>query len=85
MMGFVKGKYYQLALGVMAFISALIWMIEHNTHPVQWIAMFPLAIPLMLLPKLFATREPSLLDVDLKKIALSAFLFAVLFFSVWFY
>jgi 1,4-dihydroxy-2-naphthoate octaprenyltransferase len=84
MMGFEKGKRYQLVLVVAGFISSLVWMIEHNTHPVQWVAMMPLAIPLMLLPKLFATREPSLLDADLKKIAMSAFLFAVLFFILWF-
>ncbi|HEY8405144.1 MAG TPA: 1,4-dihydroxy-2-naphthoate octaprenyltransferase [Flavobacteriales bacterium] len=82
--GFEKGKYYQLMLVVMAFVSALVWMVAHNYHPVQWTAMLPLGIPLLLLPKLFATRNPALLDADLKKIALSAFLFSVFFFIVWF-
>lgn len=81
-LGFQGGKVYQSILVVSAVLFTTVWMIYFNNALLEWIPLLPLVIPVILLAKLFRTQNPALLDADLKKIALSAFLFSVLFLIV---
>ena len=78
-LGSEKSKKYHYFLIVMAFISAIIFTTINYKSPLQFI--FVLAfIPLVLNMKTVAKNTiPSALDSELKKVALSTFLFAILF------
>ena len=78
-LGSEKSKKYHYFLIVIAFISAVIFTIINYKSPIQFI--FVLAfIPLVLNMKTVAKNTiPSALDSELKKVALSTFLFAILF------
>lgn len=78
--GFRAGKIYQLFIVVLAFASAFLWMFLHNKTALQWIPLIALILPLLMLIKLFRTENPAALDPELKKTALSAFFFSLLFF-----
>lgn len=81
-LGFERGKIYQLILVTTAFISSLLWMIRFNINFVEWIPLFALLIPLILLVKVFKTQNPADLDSELKKVALSTFLYSLTFLIV---
>ncbi len=79
-MGFKNGKIYQLIIVVSALLSMMVWMILFNTDLIQWLPSIVLVLPIILLIKIFKIDDPSLLDTELKKVALSSFLFSLLFF-----
>lgn len=78
-------KTYHYALIVFAFLFALLYFILKG---VDWYEYLPMLafIPLLFhLKKVKENISPSLLDPELKKVALSTFLFSILFFvSAWF-
>lgn len=78
--GFEKGKLYHSFLVIAAALSMIIWMSKFYTVAWQWLLLLPLFIPVILLVKLYKTAIPASLDSELKKVALSAFLFSLLFF-----
>ena len=84
-MGGSKVKYYHYALIVLAFIFALLYFYLKGG---SWLQFLPLLsfIPLFFhLGKVKKNTSPPLLDPELKKVALSTFLFSILFFvSTWF-
>jgi len=72
-------KYYHYYLITASLLFALLYTVIHYTNPIQFlflIAYIPLAIHLVFVSK---NREEKLLDGELKKVALSTFLFAILF------
>ncbi len=78
-MGFQNGKRYHFILIGIAFACMLTFLfLEHLDWPKSF---FMLAfIPLLIhLRKVMVTQEPGLLDGELKKLALSTFLLAILF------
>jgi len=85
LLGPEKAKLYHYGLILLAFIAALLYLV---LKAVAWTEFLPLLafIPLLLhLRKVRGNSEPSLLDPELKKVALGTFLFSILFFvSAWF-
>jgi len=81
MMGFENGKKYHYALLLTSFICILFFMIFNFNN---WIIGLPLLAFVFIfvhLLKVYNTREPVLLDPELKKLALSTFFMSVLIFS----
>lgn len=81
LLGESKVKNYHASLILIAFLSAIIYIIfvENQTY----IKFLPLAafIPLFLnIRKVYKNESPMLLDPELKKVALSTFAFSILFF-----
>ncbi|OAB78615.1 1,4-dihydroxy-2-naphthoate octaprenyltransferase [Cochleicola gelatinilyticus] len=79
-LGEPKVKHYHTALVLGAFICALVYFLLKATH---WTHFFPLLafLPLFVhLVTVYKTTSPPLLDPELKKVALSTFLFSLLFF-----
>ena len=75
-------KLYHALLILIAFICAIGYFIFKGTswqHYLPLVAFIPLFLNVM---KVFRNQSPPLLDPELKKVALSTFLFAVLFFVV---
>lgn len=78
-MGFENGKRYHFALISIPLLCFLLFIYLENIH---WSHSFFLLafIPLLIhLRKVMVTQDPGLLDGELKKLALSTFLLAVLF------
>lgn len=72
-------RYYHYYLIVGSLLFALLYTVIHYTYPIQFlflIAYIPLAIHLVFVSK---NKEEKRLDGELKKVALSTFLFAILF------
>lgn len=80
LLGEIKVKYYHASLIIVAFVSAsLFFMVQ----AVYWIGYLPLVafIPLFLnILKVNKNNKPQELDPELKKVALSTFLFSILYF-----
>lgn len=79
-LGAENAKIYHYALIFVAMMSMIIFAIvdaDHFMNLLYFIAFIPLLIHLKTVHK---NRNPSMLDPELKKVALSTFLFAVLFF-----
>lgn len=79
LLGESKSKIYHSILIIVAFLMALFYFV--HTSNWQWsalafIAFIPLASHLI---KVFKVQAPALLDPELKKVALSTFLFSLLF------
>lgn len=77
--GATFSKYYHLCLITIALICACLYSIIQYVHPIQYlfcIAFIPLIKHLY---TVFQNKEESTLDSELKKVALSTFLFAILF------
>ncbi len=74
-------KYYHGTLIIIAFITAVVYMFI--TAETLWVYIPLVAfIPLFLnILKVFRNEDPALLDPELKKVALSTFLFSLLFFA----
>ena len=85
LLGGKRIKNYHYALILVAFVCALVYFILKN---VSWPQYLPLLafLPLFIhLKKVKENTSPPLLDPELKKVALSTFLFSILFFvSAWF-
>lgn len=80
-MGFEKGKTYHYILLITGFISMLVFTVYNYSEWKQLIplvAFVPVAIHAV---KVYRTEEPYLLDPELKKLALSTFLLAILFYA----
>ena len=78
-LGEAAAKRYHYYLLIMAFVASLVYTIDHYTSPIQWmylIAFVPLAIHFV---KVLKNTDTRLLDPELKKVALSTFLYAILF------
>lgn len=72
-------RYYHYYLLISAFLLTLLYVTFHYQNPWQFlfiIAFIPIAIHLY---TVYKNKEAKLLDPELKKLALSTFLFAVLF------
>lgn len=85
LLGESKVKVYHFALIILAFISALLYFIWKEALWLEYLPMLAF-IPLFIhLGKVRTNTAPPLLDPELKKVALSTFLFSILFFvSAWF-
>ncbi len=78
-MGAVFGKVYQYNLIIASFLFAMLYVVINYKSPYQFlfiIAYLPLLKHLIFVYK---NKEDALLDGELKKVALSTFLFAILF------
>lgn len=72
-------KYYHYYLLGVAFLSALLYITFHYTKPIQFlfvVAFIPIAVHFN---TVYKNEDAKLLDPELKKLALSTFLFAILF------
>lgn len=72
-------KYYHYYLIIASLLFALLYTAIHYMHPLQFlflVAYIPLGIHIMFVAR---NKEEKLLDGELKKVALSTFLFAILF------
>ncbi len=81
-MGFENGKKYHYALLVLSFVSMLVFILGTFS---EWYQLIPLLafVPVGFhLVKVHSTKEPYLLDPELKKLALSTFFLALLFYIV---
>ncbi len=79
-MGFQSGKKYHYTLMLVAFVSMLLFVVFNAQ---VWYQVIPLVafIPVFIhIRKVSRTKEPVLLDPELKKLALSTFLLAILFY-----
>lgn len=85
LLGGTKVKIYHYALIIIAFISALLYYILKEALWMEYLPMLAF-VPLFIhLGKVHKNNAPPLLDPELKKVALSTFLFSILFFvSAWF-
>lgn len=79
-MGFDNGKRYHFLLMAIAFLSFLFYILMEGIGWGQSYFMLAFAPILAHLIKVLKTHDPGLLDGELKKLALSSFLLAILFF-----
>jgi len=73
-----RAKYYHLFLLISAHICALAFVFAHFKNVQQLLFILVLPIHLLNIKKVFTYGDPSTLDPELKKIALSTLLFAIL-------
>jgi len=81
-MGFQNGKKYHYTLMLIAFVSTLLFIVFKAE---VWFQAIPLVafVPVLIhIKKVHKTIEPKRLDPELKKLALSTFLLAILFYIV---
>ena len=78
-LGSSKAKIYHCILICLAMVLTLLYSVI-NYHSISQFAYIIAFIPLVLnLVRVYKNKEPKLLDSELKKVALSTFLFALLF------
>ena len=77
-LGKERAKYYHLFLLSAANICALTFLLSKYESPKQFLFLIVLPIHFLNLKKVFSYTDPSTLDPELKKIALSTLLFSVL-------
>jgi|TARA_R100000479_G_scaffold165038_1_gene104143 1,4-dihydroxy-2-naphthoate octaprenyltransferase len=79
-LGGVKSKHYHASLIMVGFLIALLYFLLKAETVMEFIPLVAF-IPLFLnVIKVYKNDSPALLDPELKKVALSTFLFAILFF-----
>lgn len=78
-MGFEKSKKYHAFLLIFGMLSALMFSIKNYWDMLQFVYVIAFIPMLLNIIKVFKTKEPRLLDAELKKVALSTFFFAILF------
>ena len=78
-MGFAKGKGYHQFLGAMAFLAFIVYSSLTFESLIDVLPFLTFVILGFHFNKVRKTKSPVLLDPELKKVALSTFLFAVLF------
>ena len=78
-LGTSKAKLYHYALLIIAMISAVTFTSLYYYSPKQFIYLIAFLPMLINIKTVYLNKEPKLLDSELKKVALSTFLFAVLF------
>ena len=77
--GVVFAKYYHYNLLIASFLFAILYTVLQYKSPIQFIfliAFVPIAKHLYIV---FCNKTPKLLDPELKKLAISTFIFAILF------
>ncbi len=77
-LGQERSKYYHLFLLSAANICAIIYVCMNYDNPKQFLFLMIVPIHIMNLKKVFTQNNPGSLDPELKKIALSTLLFAIL-------
>ncbi len=80
-MGFENGKRYHFLLMAIAFLCFLCYIVVEGLSWKQGYFMLAFVPILTHLAKVLKTHDPGQLDGELKKLALSSFLLAILFFS----
>jgi len=78
-MGIESAKYYHYYLLVTAFLFAILYTIVHYNSPYQFlflITLFPILKHFKVVAK---NKMPKLLDPELKKLAITTFLFSIIF------
>lgn len=80
-MGFKNGKRYHFLLILMAFLAFIFYIGQENFSWQQSFFMLAFLPLFMHLKKVMKTEEPKELDNELKKVALSTFMLAALFFT----
>lgn len=84
LMGAKRIKRYHYALIIFAFITAILYFILRQVFWFEYLPMLAFIPLLKHLQVVKKNRVPALLDPELKKVALSTFLFSLLFFvSTW--
>ncbi len=78
-LGVSKAKIYHYALLVLAMFSALLFTATNFQSPIQFIYIIAFIPILLNIKTVYLNKESKLLDSELKKVALSTFLFALLF------
>lgn len=79
-MGFASGKMYHYSLLIVAFVCMVLFVGFNYTHWKNIIVLFGFVPILFHLNKVKRTESPVLLDPELKKLAMSTFLIAMLFY-----
>jgi 1,4-dihydroxy-2-naphthoate octaprenyltransferase len=77
--GLSKAKIYHLLIILIGISTSILYILQTSFHPINFlftISFIPLVIHLF---KVFKTQAPANLDPELKKVALSTFLFSILF------
>ena len=78
-LGASKAKIYHYTLLVLAMFSVLLYTSINFQSPKQFIYIIAFIPILLNIKTVYLNKEPKLLDSELKKVALSTFLFALLF------
>ena len=78
-MGFENGKRYHFFLIVVSFLSFLVFSWLKIDEPFNWFYLLAFVPVFIHLIKVMRTKEPIMLDSELKKLALSTFLLSLLF------
>ncbi|BFP42902.1 1,4-dihydroxy-2-naphthoate octaprenyltransferase [Flavobacteriaceae bacterium GF1] len=80
-LGFQNGKVYHALLLSLSLLSFLGYIFLQFSNGIHAIFMLPYLVVLVHLFKVMGTKEPILLDPELKKLALSTFLLSLLFYA----
>ncbi|ASV28814.1 1,4-dihydroxy-2-naphthoate octaprenyltransferase [Maribacter cobaltidurans] len=78
--GFLNGKLYHLVLLAVAFLSILMFMIITANNWKEYIGLLAFIPIIFHATKVKSIKNPAMLDPELKKLALSTFLMALLFY-----
>lgn len=78
-LGNEKAKKYHVFLLIFGILNAVVFTILNYSEPIQFVYLIAFIPFLMNIRTVFKNKAPMLLDAELKKVALSTFLFAILF------
>lgn len=78
-LGIQKAKSYHAFLLIFGMLSAIVFTVLNYREPLQFIYLIAFIPFILNLKTVFKNKESRLLDSELKKVALSTFLFAILF------
>ena len=84
-MGFEKAKIYHITLIVAGWIMLGVFLFLFAHTPLMWLALIPLIIHLVHIKKVLGNTDPQALDPELKKVAISTFLVALILFVTSFF
>lgn len=85
LMGFENGKRYHCSLLLISFLCTVIFMVFSFSNWLVYPPLLAFVFIFVHLLKVYNTREPVLFDPELKKLALSTFLLAILIFISCYY
>ena len=78
-LGILKAKKYHAFLLLFGIVCAIIYTTINYREPLQFLYLIAFIPFLLNIKTVFKNKSPMLLDAELKKVALSTFLFAILF------
>ncbi len=78
-LGSIKAKKYHVFLLLFGMLCAVIYTVINFTEPLQFVYLIAFIPFLLNIKTVLKNKSPMLLDGELKKVALSTFLFAILF------